>query len=78
MLNPSNAKLYDVVRQDQVCPRCGKPLEAQFVNGRKILVCGQPGECDYATDAPEDQQQRRRGAPTLPGLDWDSGMGGGC
>jgi len=74
-LNPSNAKRYEVIRQDQCCPDCGGKLRKIEGEYFIILVC----ECwpeIYGTPAPEDQQLRAQGAPTL--FDWDSGAGGGC
>jgi len=82
MLNPSNARLYDVVRQDQVCPQCGGALiEGVGRRGQAIVECVHFGdECDYQADAPEDQQLRKQRAPMLPGFANDMGdpMGGGC
>jgi len=68
-LNPSNAKKFDVVRQDQTCPQCGGELERLYFNGRLHLVCSQATDCDYSTPAPEDQQLRAQGAQPLPGFE---------
>jgi len=88
MLTPSNAKLYDVVRQDQVCPRCGGALITGVGRRGQVIVecvnfveCVYFGdECDYQADAPEDQQLRAQRAPMLPGFanDQGGGLGGGC
>ena len=70
MLNPSNAKRFEVevVKQGDDCPKCGGAdwIAITDLEEKVYLRCAL---CGHQKPAPEDQQQRRRGAPPLPGLE---------